>query len=96
MSTAETEVAETGEHDTETDGDGFEIVTPVVVEMGKLSSKKLKAFKKGEGPLVDEVIGVLGEVVDGIAGETEGRTLVPVVMVYEKKPKKNRRITLPF
>lgn len=74
----------------------FELITPLVIEMGKISKKKLKKFKKGKGALVDEVIEVLGEVVGGIAGETESRTIVPVVMVYEKKPKKKLRLVLPF
>lgn len=74
-----------------------QVVTPVVVEMGKLSKKQLKAFKGGEGPLMDEVLDVLEEVALGLGQETENRTFVPVVMVFEKQPKKKKRtIVLPF
>lgn len=74
-----------------------EVVTPVVVEMGKLSRKQLKSFKNGEGPLMDDVLDVLEEVAVGMGQEAENRTFVPVVMVFEKQPKKKKRtIVLPF
>lgn len=81
----------------EPEAEHVEVVTPVVVEMGKLSRKQLRAFKNGEGPLMNDVLDVLEEVAVGMGEEAESRTFVPVVMVFEKRPKKKKRtIVLPF
>ncbi len=76
---------------------GPDIVTPVVVDLGKVKRKQVKRLKRGEGKLADEVLDVLDEVVEQLGDELEGASLVPVVLVYEKKPKKKRRtIELPW
>lgn len=76
---------------------GPEVVTPVVVDLGKVKRKHVKRLKRGEGKLADEVLDVLDEVVAELGDELEGATLVPVVMVYERKPKQRRRtIELPW
>ena len=48
--------------------------------------------------MANEVLDVLDEVVDELGDELNGATLVPIVMIYERKPKKSRRrtIELPF
>jgi hypothetical protein len=74
-----------------------QVVTPVVVDLGKVSRKKIKRLKRGSGPLVEEVFDVLDEVVDELADDLVGSTLVPVVLIYERKPKQRRRtLELPF
>ncbi len=74
-----------------------DVVTPVVVDLGKVKRKHVKALKRGEGKLADEVLEVLDEVVEELGDELEGATLVPVVMIYERKPKQKRRtIELPW
>ena len=75
-----------------------EVVTPVLVDLGRVKRKHIKRLKRGEGKLVDEVFDVLDEVVATVGDELEGATLVPIVLVYERKPKKSRRrtIVLPF
>jgi hypothetical protein len=45
---------------------------------------------------MEEVLDVLDEVANHLGQELEGKTLVPIVMIYEKKGKKKRKITLPF
>ncbi len=81
----------------ENETDEIQVVTPVVVEMGELSRKKLKAFKKGEGPLMDDVLEVLEDVAAELGEEASDKTFVPIVMLHEKKPKKKKRtIVLPF
>ena len=77
--------------------DGPDVVTPVVVDLGKVKRKHVKRLKRGEGRLADEVLDVLDEVTEELGDELEGATMVPVVMVYERKPKKSRRtIELPW
>lgn len=75
-----------------------DVVSPVVVDLGKVRRKHVKRLKRGGGRLADEVLDVMDEVVDLLGDELEGATLVPIVMIYEKKPKKGRRrtIELPF
>lgn len=74
-----------------------DVVTPVVVDLGKVKRKRVKQLKRGEGRLADEVLEVLDEVVEELGTDLDGATLVPVVMIYERKPKKRRRtIELPF
>ncbi|MCP4418708.1 MAG: hypothetical protein GY805_18985 [Chloroflexi bacterium] len=76
---------------------GIEVTTPVIVDIGKVKAKRLKRLKKGKGPLMDEVVDVLGEVADAFGDELEGKVLVPVVIVYkEKRKRKQTRIKLPF
>lgn len=88
---AETDVAEDAT-------DEPEVVTPVLVDLGKVSRKHVKRLKRGEGRLANEVLDVLDEVVDELGDELNGATLVPIVMIYERKPKKSprRTIELPF
>ena len=74
------------------------VVTPVVVDLGKVKRKQVKRLKQGEGPLAEELLDVLDEVVAELGDDLEGATLVPIVMVYERKAKnaKRRTIELPF
>ena len=74
-----------------------EVVTPIVVDLGKTKRKHVKRLKRGEGRLMDEVVEVMEEIVDALGEEVDGKTLVPIVIVYEEKAKQSRNtITLPF
>jgi hypothetical protein len=84
------------EEDEEEEVIEIEAVTPVIVDLGKTKRKKIKQLKGGDGPLMEEVLDVLDEVADHLGEELEGKTLVPIVMIYEKKGKRKRKITLPF
>jgi hypothetical protein len=84
------------EEDVEEEIIEIEAVTPVIVDLGKAKRKKIKQLKRGDGPLMEEVLDVLDEVANHLGEELEGKTLVPVVMIYEKKGEKKRKITLPF
>jgi len=92
----EQEVIVREEQETEEEEVELEVVTPVIVDLGKTKRKQVKRLKKGRGRLMNEVLDVLDEVADQLGEELEGKTLVPIVMVYEKKRKKKRTITLPF
>jgi hypothetical protein len=74
----------------------LEVVTPIVVDLGKTKRKKIKKLKRGEGPLMEEVLDVLDEVAEQLGEELEGKAIVPIIMIYKKKGKKKRKITLPF
>jgi hypothetical protein len=71
-------------------------IAPIVVDLGKEKSKTLRALKNGEGPLMHDVARVLDEV-RARSSELAGKELVPVVIIYSKKPKrKSRGMMSPF
>jgi hypothetical protein len=70
-------------------------IAPVVVDLGKAKKKDIRSLKLGEGKLLAEVHSVLEEL---RANDTElaNKTLVPVVMLYRKPPKRTATRLLPF
>jgi len=70
-------------------------IAPIVVDLGKEKSKTLRALKNGEGPLMEDVAHVLEEVRTK-SSELAGKELVPIVIVYRKKPKRKSRGMLSF
>lgn len=73
-----------------------EMTQPIIVDLGKQKAKKIKRLKKGEGELWDEIFEVMAEVRDMLDEDAEGKVLVPIVMVYEKKRKRQRIEKLLF
>lgn len=75
-----------------------QVVNPVIVDLGKVKRKHIKRLKRGEGRLADEVLDVMDEVSEVLGDDLEGSSLVPIVLIYERKRKKGRRrtIELPF
>ena len=75
-----------------------EMTQPVVIDLGKQKSRDIKDLKKGEGKLWDEVLDVVEEVKDMLGEEADGKVLVPVVMIYQQKPKRQRlnKALFPF
>lgn len=69
-------------------------ISPVVVDIGKQKDKDLKALKNGGGPLMEDVSRILEEI-RAKSPELAGKDLVPVVVIYRKKPKQKRSM-LPF
>ena len=70
-------------------------IAPVVVDLGKEKSKTLRALKNGEGPLMHDVARVVDEV-RAKSSELAGKELVPVVIIYRKKPRRKSRGMLPM
>jgi len=73
-------VAKTTEKETST-----EMTQPVIIDLGEQKSKALKELKAGEGELWDEVFDVVEEVKEMLGKGADGKVLVPVIMLYEKK-----------
>ncbi|MDA8018890.1 MAG: hypothetical protein MPN21_15725 [Thermoanaerobaculia bacterium] len=72
---------------------------PIVVDLGSRKRKRIKQLKRGEGPLVDEVYEAVDAVLEelGEPEESDGRTVVPVVLLYRRKRKKRKRgLLFPF
>jgi len=73
--------------------------TPVVIDLGMRKSRTLRDLMKAEGPLMEEVAGVLDDVREK-SPELATKELVPVVMIYRRRQNRNRRCRckppLPF
>ena len=74
------------------------VTQPVIIDLGSRKSKILKELKKGEGKLWEEVQGVVESVQDKLGEKTDGKVVIPVVMIYEKKRKRQRldKLILPY
>ena len=78
-----------------TNDTGADIVEPIIVDLGKKKRKQIKRLKKGRGKLWRDVIDVVDEVGEQINGDSEGKTIVPVILIYRRRPKRWRRARLP-
>ncbi len=58
---------------------------PIIVDMGRQKAKNLKELKKGEGKLLEDVQEVLDQVQEQLGDRIKGQTILPVVILYEKK-----------
>ncbi len=64
------------------------IAEPIIIDLGKQKSKRIKNLKKGRGKLWYEVEGVIDEVSEMLGEELEGNTILPLILVYRRKPKR--------
>lgn len=65
-----------------------------LVDLGKVRPKAIKQLKKGGGKLHQAVVDALGEIEFGLGVEAAGKTILPVVVVVEKKRKRRGRSPL--
>jgi hypothetical protein len=73
------------------------VLHPLVVDLGRARSQKVKALMLGQGELVQDVQDALDQVREGLGEEAEGKKLLPVVLVYERKrARRYLKLTLPF
>jgi len=67
---------------------------PIVIDLGTRKRKKIKQLKRGQGPLMADVNATMAELVRQMGTAAGSKDFVPVVVVFERKPKK--RATMPF
>lgn len=67
--------------------------TPIIIDLGKVNRKKAKQLKKGKGPLVRQVTLAIQQVEEQL-GEKTDHGVLPVVVLFEKKPKRRRFLPL--
>ena len=65
---------------------------PIVIDLGRKKKKHIKALKRGEGRLLDEVREALSQVRTNLTDNNEDNLLVPVVMVYRRKYGRRNRL----
>lgn len=80
---------------TQTTEDNQNETPAIVIDLGKVSRKKISQLKKGTGPLVGDVSKALELANQRLGEDASGKTLVPVVFVYSKKRKKPK-MKIPF
>jgi hypothetical protein len=73
-----------------------EMAQPIIVDLGKQKSSNLKDLKKGQGKLWDEVLSVVDEAQEMLGEEADGKVLIPIILIYEKKPKRSNLDKLIF
>ena len=71
-----------------TTGQTITITDPVILDLGKVSRKKAKRLKRGEGSLLAEVQDAVAETVGQLGDAASGKEILPVVILYRKKRKK--------
>lgn len=59
--------------------------TPIIVDLGQQSKKRIKKLKRGEGKLMAEIHEVLQQVQANLGEEIEGKVLLPVIIIYRRK-----------
>ena len=73
-----------------------EMTQPIVIDLGKQKPKNIKALKNGKGKLWADMLSVVEEVKVMMGEEGNNKVFVPVIMVYQKKAKRQRLDRLIF
>jgi len=67
---------------------------PILIDLGRRSKKSIKALRRGEGKLVDEVESALEDARASLGGKYQGE-LLPVLVIIRQKEDSDSGI-LPF
>ncbi len=71
-------------------------IPPVIVDLGKQRSSRIRALKRREGPLLHDVALAVTEV-RAKSPELADKELVPVVLIYQRKPRRSKSFGMfPF
>lgn len=68
-----------------------EVTEPIIIDLGKQKSKRIKNLMKGKGKLWKDVDDVIDEVAEMLDEDLDGKVIVPLVLFYEKKNKKKTK-----
>jgi hypothetical protein len=63
---------------------------PIIIDLGGQKAKNLKALKRGEGKLWAEVQDAVDQVQAQLGERIQGQTILPIVILYEKKTTRQR------
>ncbi len=65
-------------------------VAPIILDLGKKKKRAIKGLKRGRGRLMDEVEQTIEEVRAGLGADAANKEIVPIVMIYQKKRKRQK------
>jgi hypothetical protein len=68
----------------------FEVTEPIFINLGKQKRKRIKRLMKGRGKLWTDVESVIDEASTMLGDELDGKTILPIIMVYRRNPKRKR------
>jgi hypothetical protein len=63
---------------------------PIIIDLGKISRKKIKQLKKAKGVYLDQVQPAIAQVKANLGVDAAGKEIVPVVVLYQKKARKRK------
>ena len=63
---------------------------PIILDVGKTSRKNIRQMKQGQGKLMADVQDAMAEVTAQLGEQANGQQLIPVVLLYRKKSKRNK------
>ena len=70
---------------------------PLILDLGRTRRKEVQDLKRGRGKLLREVQDAIDEVTASLGDQAEGKQLIPVVLVYRRRPRRrSNRSLLPF
>lgn len=64
---------------------------PSTIKLGKVKKSQIKKLKNGHGKLMDEIIQIAQGEIAKLADPGEGKSYQPVIILYHRKAKTNRR-----
>jgi hypothetical protein len=67
-----------------------DVTAPIIVSLGKKKRKAIKQLKRGKGSVMTEVMDVIDQVQETLGAQAEGKILVPVVLIYQRKVRRFR------
>ena len=74
-----------------------EMSQPIIIDLGRQKPSQIKDLKEGEGELWDETLDVIEEAKEMLGAEVEGKMLIPIILLYEKKsPRRIERLLFPL
>jgi hypothetical protein len=68
----------------------IEMTSPIIVDLGRERSRRIKDLKRGEGRLMDEVLEVIDDVGDMLGSDAEDKILVPIILIYSRSSRRDR------
>ena len=68
----------------------IDVIDPIIINMGKQKRKRIKNLMKGRGRLWLELEEVIEEVGDVLGDELDGKAVLPIVLIYRRKPKRKK------
>jgi hypothetical protein len=72
----------------------FETLPIHLVDLGKAKPKDIKALKRGGGKLHQSVVEAIGDIELNLGEDAAGKTVLPVVVVVERKRKRRGALQL--
>jgi len=74
----------------EAEGSEPSILASVLIDFGKERRSRIKDLKRGKGKLIDKVEDAIEQAVEELGEEANGKEILPVIVIVEKKPSKNK------